>query len=120
MDKEKRIEEMAKVLSRKCAYPCPILLDKPCELCQAETLFIENYRKINENDIVIPEKLTEEISAEDILKIAIYNDKIRKETAREILNILKELYTTPYSRFYECIEDIAEKYGVDLGEDNEE
>ena len=37
-----------------------------------------------------------------------------KRTVIDVLNCLKELYSTPYSCFYENILKVAKKYGVDL------
>ena len=106
---------MAKVLSRKCAYPCPILLDKPCELCQAETLFVEGYRKINENEIVI--------SKEEYKHINSTYNLVRKKTAREIYRKGKELFGEDFDKTglgeYIVANFLTQtkEFGVDLGEE---
>lgn len=48
------------------------------------------YRMVNENSVIIPEKLTDEISVEELTKIAKYNDRVRKPACREIAN---KIYT---------------------------
>lgn len=82
--------------------------------------------KLPENAVVIPEKITEQTSPSDLIKIAKYNESVRKETAEEIL---KELYMH-VSSDYLCglrnphknavymglVEKIAKQYGVEIKE----
>ncbi len=49
------------------------------------------YRNVQDK-VVIPEKFTEETSPEDIIKIAEYNEKVRKEMARELHNIFRQIF----------------------------
>ena len=54
----------------------------------------QGYRKIPEDSVVIPNKITEETSPETLIKIAKYNEKIRKETAKEVYQELQGHGTT--------------------------
>jgi hypothetical protein len=65
--------------------------------------------KLEEDKVVIPEKITEETSPEDIIKIARYNEKVRKEMAREIL---KSFEYCNDQTFYEQWLKLAKEYGV--------
>lgn len=111
MNDKKQIEEMAQDI----ASNCPDLVEnccggKACYVCIAEGLAKDNYRKIPENAVVIPEKITEQTSPSDLIKIAIYNERVRKETAREILQWLIE------HTFESCIFEtyFREQYGVEI------
>ena len=82
----------------------------------------KGYRKINENEVVISKEEYEKlkilkeghITCEDLLEFV---NSARKEMVKDVLNCIKELYKNPYSRFHEDILKVAEKYGVDLGEE---
>lgn len=74
--KDKEIKEMAKIIMY-----CPFI-DADS---QAKELYEQGYRKIPKNAVVIPEKITEETSAETLIKIAKYNEKVRKEMAKEVI-----------------------------------
>ena len=88
----------------------------------ADVIIKQGYRKINENDVVISNETLEndlcsiEWHNEQVLKLQSDLENARKKTAREVLNCVKELYTTPYFCFHENLLKIAEKYGVDLDE----
>ena len=73
----------------------------------ADMLFVNNYRKIPENAVVIPEKITEETSPKDIIKIAKYNEKVRNETAREILDEVSKHFGGRW------LVELYKKYGLD-------
>lgn len=125
MDIEKQIKEMAKVIrpileSRTDVAYIPDL-DNPI----ANALLEQGYRKITEDKIVISKeeidniKLLLGLQKENIEITFINNTRLRqaliqaqREIARDVLNCVKELYTTPYSRFYEELLIIAEKYGI--------
>ncbi len=119
-DREKQIEEMAKVMCRSfnscenCMALSKDLFGKAnltdCECYNyAIELYAHGYRKIPKDSVVIPEKITEETSPNDIIKIAKYNEKVRKETAVEVLNLLLD---EPYSIYidaeivYEIAQDV--------------
>lgn len=80
--KKKDIEELAKAM--KGAFYC-----KDFDQL-ASVLIKQGYRKVPNCAVVIPEKITVETSSEDIIKIAKYNDNIRKETAEKILKWLND------------------------------
>ena len=131
MTEKHQIEEMAKALretkenAREVCHIQPSCRDlckySKVEYCldtiQAEELYKQGYRKIDEGSVVIPNKITEETSADDLVKIAKYNDEIRKkarqETAKEILQIIKREYD--YIGDLERI--IAKQYGVEIDND---
>ena len=148
MDKEKQIEEIAKVLNECCnrydeqgrhlgnkCSNCEYWCDTNHICCsynikEAETLYEQGYRKINENEVVISKEELERLKQEQTKSYtAIINSsfldrieqlenrliKARKETAREILQIIKQEYD--YIGDLERI--IAKKYGVEIGEENE-
>lgn len=85
----KEIEEMAKVLDEieaimweNAAYDTPDM---------AKAFYNAGYRNVK-NKVVIPEEITEETSPEDIIKIVKYNEKVRKEMAREIYNVFRQIF----------------------------
>lgn len=112
MDKENQNEEIARIICDNYNNGCCEVDGCVCNYnCKAhnedaKALYELGYRKINENEVVISKAEYEHINS-------CYN-VIRKETVREILEKVKELYTTPYSCFCENILKVAEKYGVDL------
>jgi hypothetical protein len=121
MNKNKEIEEMAKELTayewklcerlpkNKCLLTSAIHAQVSCDYCKiAEFLINEGYRNCKDK-VVIPEKITEETSPEDIIKIAKYNEKVRKETAREIL---KSFEYCNDQTFYEQWLKLAKEYEV--------
>ena len=87
----------------------------------ARFLYKHNYRKLPENSVVIPEKITEETSPEDIIKIAKYNETIRKETVRELLKALKakqvicSLEEDNFVYMFD-VNELAKQYGVEVGD----
>lgn len=109
--KEKQIEEIAKdILS---AYAVNKLYSQDV----AKSLYEQGYRKIEKDSVVIPNKITEETSAEDLIKIAKYNDKIRKQANKETAEkILNELYCTPKEQVENKIKDLARFIGVEIKE----
>ena len=132
MDKQKQIEEIAKVMCGGCHN------GKECMRClcadwyRAEMLYDANYRKIDEDSVVISKeeyeiltdisalkgKVQEALNINPIEELRQVEREARKETAREILkDIDKELYDI--SRIY--VEAVAkdskndnamDKYGV--------
>lgn len=121
----------------KCYYNEPI----NCQSClTAKSILDKGYHKIAENEVVISKEEYERLKRVETEKDRLYEIKLdlenqliqsglteyigadeiekqaRKETAREILETVKELYTTPYSCFRENILKVAEKYEVDVDE----
>ena len=89
---------------------------KHCQaILHAQRLYNAGYRKLPENAVVIPEKITEETSPEDIIKIAKYNETIRKETAREIAKFVSE-HCDDEGLMWVLDEFIAKQYGVEVEE----
>ena len=95
----------------------------------ARFLYKHNYRKLPENAVVIPEKITEETSPEDIIKIAKYNETIRKETAREIYEYFNLWLGEDFEEMDDCSfmhimkkdfirerNELAKRYGVEVEE----
>jgi hypothetical protein len=120
-NKEKKIEEMAKDISiawqNANKQSC---ISKSIPLCEliAEELAKKYQPKLPEDSIVIPDKITEETSAEDLIKIAKYNDKIRKierkETVEKIINWIDTYYPC-YSRA-DLIKELAKQFEVGIKE----
>ena len=143
MTDEKMIEGMA-VICEDCKKSCDECFDeyektiwqneikkadraKHCQaILHAQRLYNAGYRKLPENAIVIPEKITEETNLEDIIKIAKYNESVRKETAREIftevldleeLKVIRDMgWDTVYNSIYNEILELAKQYGVEVEE----
>ena len=89
---------------------------KHCQaILHAQRLYNAGYRKLPQNAVVIPEKITEETSPEDIIKIAKYNETIRKETAREIAKFVSE-HCDDEGLMWVLDEFIAKQYGVEVEE----
>lgn len=152
MNKEEMIKEMARVLStvkpcdalavsecikRKCEYPH---FDGVTCIAEhkAEALYNAGYRKIADDEIVVKKSEYEALKkATPIIKVDIREQflkeceyemrelekKAKHETAREILQEIKQKYGRSCSEYYpEYIEltgwelnKIANKYGIELG-----
>lgn len=119
MTDEKMIEELAKdIFESKVAIDGSDmafgLFDEDDHFHRiARFLYKHNYRKLPENAVVIPEKINEETSPEDIIKIAKYNESVRKKTAREIFDaIIKALEERKES--VEAFYGVPESVGVDV------
>ena len=134
-DKEKQIEEMAMYCCNTCEMGWGFDFGecaekgtngyKNCELAKetAEMIYNSGYRKIPKDAVVIPEKITEETSATDLIKIAKYNDAIRKQTAREIFERLLEEHRAFDNndvivvwQVKEVLKEIAKQFGVEVEE----
>ena len=138
MTDEKQIEEMAKDF--KCCVSCEMfggyvndnneIVDghciehtiDHCKKCyisttQAKVLHNANYRKIPEGSVVLT-KEEFEFMCVDTKKVREEEVKLaRKETAREIIDMLKQ---PPYIDFLESwvIDEIAERFGVETKDEN--
>ena len=100
MDKQKQIEEMAKVIfERGVALECIDFIhglkgsDHFYRIATA--LYNAGYRKIPDGAVVIPKTITEDTDSETLLAIANYNERVRKverkETAEKFAERLKEI-----------------------------
>ena len=123
MDREKQIEKLGKDIRESLILHIEKTILYPY---LAQDLYSKNYRKINEDEIVISKGLLKDLTSEDYITLKQFSEHIkelretRKETARDIL---KDLYYEAISNITETveltilqIEELAEKYGVDLGE----
>ena len=124
MDREKQIEKLGKDIRESLILHIEKTILYPY---LAQDLYSKNYRKINEDEIVISKGLLKDLTSEDYITLKQFSEHIkelretRKETARDIL---KDLYYEAISNITETveltilqIEELAEKYGVDLGEE---
>ena len=136
MDKEKQIEEMA-----QCIDCTPFLFEKDIKNCVylkqgigcdrykfAKENYDKGYRKINENEVVISKEEYHRLKIDGLTKSRLtisdrikLVEKARLKTAGEIL---RDLYYEATSNITDTIEltilqieELAEKYGVDLGEE---
>ena len=145
MTDEKMIEELAviccggKIDCTQCFEEYKnvmgVKIKKRADHCQAynyaEILYNAGYRKLPQNAVVIPEKIDEKTSTEDIIKIAKYNESVRKETAREIFDTIikaleeqkervKAFYGVPESvgadTAIRTVKELAKQYGVEVEE----
>lgn len=125
-DKKKNdIEELAKAM--KGAFYC-----KDFDQL-ASVLIKQGYRKVPNCAVVIPEKITVETSSEDIIKIAKYNDEVRKqassETAEKYKGFIRELLTNgddSITTYYgdvkyrlireDDLQELAKQLGVEIKE----
>ena len=127
MSDKKQIEEMARVL---CQNQCSSCTGATClALLNCKALYEHGYRKIDKDSVVIPEKITEQTSPSDLIKIAKYNESVRKETAKEILrkiiiNLLNntvidddcklEDFEFDGEEIQEVLDELAKQYGVEV------
>lgn len=131
MEKEKQIEEMARVLCQNQCYSCT---GATClALLNCKALYEHGYRKITENEVVISKeeyrklklKRKNAMAIETARKVCEHiendNKKIRKETAREILRPLYLLTRKNSCGIalisVESVEELAKHFGVEIGEE---
>ena len=118
-DKEKKIKEIVeKVLRERTDITHIPDLAEPI----AEALYNAGYRKVGEGDIII----TEDENFENLKHIATcvrkLKTKIRKDTAKEILNKVKERSVwfienpTQKDHFSEQMQELFKEYGVEIGQ----
>ena len=95
MDKQKQIEEMAKVLAVNCGecYTCKYHGDVNCiDFLGAEELYNAGYRKIPENAVVLKREEYGSLVTRPNLHTAIDVFAIRKETAEKFAELaLREI-----------------------------
>lgn len=141
----KIIEEMA-VICEDCKKSCDecfpeyekviwkhkIKIEDRAKHCQAllyaQRLYNAGYRKLPENAVVIPEKIDEKTSLEDIIKIAKYNEQVRKGIAREIFGTIikaleeqkekvKAFFGVPESIVaIRTVKELTKQYGIEVEE----
>ena len=130
MEREKMIEEMTTFL-KCCNHLC-----SECERAKqlssvygciefsiSKTLYNAGYRKVPEGAVVLTKEECEHkvILDEDHFERALNyeREKVRKETAKEILNMGKKLYEMAYHKsnaMPRLIEWIKVEYGVEIEE----
>ena len=100
-DEMKMIEQIRKDFVARCLKGSDGCDLRDCQHCHAESLYNAGYRKVAEDEIVESMKTYE---------------RARQETAREILQELKDKLLKPHSYGYEraIIELLIEKYGIEL------
>lgn len=95
MDKQKQIERMAKTMcpewgTEVCANECAII-DTCSNTYIANRLYEAGYRKADDViDHLMQAKDTSELTEKEIEFFVKHNEKVRKETAKEIYNWLNE------------------------------
>lgn len=108
-EKEKQIEEMARVICRNSkAWTCKACNwgnNPNCDAYKnAEKLISEGYRKIPKGSVVVDkEYLKKELQGLEA--------QARKETAKEIIALILERYG-----YMGILEDIAKQFGVEVEE----
>lgn len=122
MNKDEMIEEIKAVIVRHhSGLGCDVLCDgDQCENCYltAKDLYYEGYRKVADDEIVLKQSEVDEFR-KDQAEAKFLKDKIKKETAREILRLIynrikyKESANPPEIRI---VKYAAKKYGIELGE----
>ena len=144
MDRDKQIEEMAKIMSLNCGecYTCKVYgkgsKDIPCtDFLVANEIYEQGYRKITDNEVVISNEEYDKIWLngwnEGYSEILVDIKKTARDIFEKCIAKLNELITTSYEKsikanggyhggannaFHICkenLKELAEKYGVDLG-----
>lgn len=133
LKKANAIEEMAKIMCgndcEECAKESANFYGQTVEEARnnkcllkncAKTLYNAGYRKIDKDSVLIPEKITEETSAETLIKIAKYNEKVRKGMAKEILQAVKQVlnYLDDEWEISNALYPIEKQYGVEVEEND--
>ena len=112
MNKEKEIEELTEILNREsnCGIGscenCKYDDGRSVNLCiskkQAEALYNAGYRKNQKDEVILTGR---ELSLRHVEIVR----QVRKETAREIFNLLHESNDLRHIEYF-----IAQKYGVEV------
>lgn len=113
-DKEKQIEEMSMSML-KWAELNNKFFDTKGAYSLAEYLMNMNYRKM---DTVTLKLDLGDRTPEEIEKITeMFNGEIKKQVAKEIIELMKRVQAMFYDKEYVAIQNlIAEKYGVEVDE----
>lgn len=147
MTRQEQIEEIKQVLIKTCKRCRPFEEDY-MQSKYAESLYNAGYRKIPEDTVVLTREEYEKLKNESIDKlfaddtffkeefkvtkeylrkianrdyIKLVKGQVRKETAKEILNMGKKLYEMSYHKsnaMPRLMEWIKVEYGVEIGEEN--
>lgn len=108
MDKEKQIEELTSIIDS--------FYIRTYANAQAVAKFLVEkygYQKIDEGSVVIPEKITEETSPETLIKIAKYNEKVRKQGIKELIEKAEEICWDTFVYDDDLKEDVAKALLLD-------
>jgi hypothetical protein len=118
-DKEK-LEEMANDLEEEFVL-CGTLSNcgtKRCSRCFSKYLYEQGYRKIPEGSVVVSKQVWEEHIEKREKANKIFEERIRKETAREILQELYEQIDEKTPKWVETqIKMKAKQFGVEVDND---
>ena len=106
MTKEKQIEELKNILLEESNRFYGLECDEACAYCEASAVFDAGYRKESKNYI----------GTDEVLRSIDYRpvEEVRRETAKEILQILQGYDEEDYLQGLEII--IAKKYGAEVEE----
>lgn len=106
MTKEKQIEELKNILLEESNRFYGLECDEACAYCEASAVYDAGYRKESKNYI----------GTDEVLRSIDYRpvEEVRRETAKEILQILQGYDEENYLQELEII--IAKKYGVEVEE----
>lgn len=122
MDKQKQIEGMAKILGNSClwkqygslnCYDCKYYSQENHVCCsfgnkEAEMFYEAGYRKADDViDHLMQAKDTSELTEKEIEFFVKHNEKVRKETAKEILDEVSKHYGGRW------LVDLYEKYSLE-------
>lgn len=95
----------------------------PNKTWQPKVLAEEIYDMICKDKVIIPEKITKNTSSKDLVKIVEYNEKIRKQTIKGIINkiiwfAVKRIGQTNSDSYYQISFDLlnklAKEYEVEI------
>lgn len=116
MDKEKQIEEIRKVVSFNCNKEG---IAKHCPERIANGIYEAGYRKADEMiDRLMNAKTTSGLTEKEIEFFVKHNEKVRKETAKEIFQTLYDRTQNYHGDRIiltsNDIKELAEKYGVKI------
>lgn len=118
MDKQKQIDDLYDIMAEKCCDKsedgCVEMMN--CDECRAIAVYSAGYRKIPEGAVVLTEDCHKAL-------VQVYEDwserctgvvyEARKETAREILQMLDDRNIITWSELKKAI---AKRYGVEVDE----
>ena len=106
MTKEKQIEELKNILLEESNRFYGLECDEACAYCEASAVYDAGWRKESKNYI----------GTDKVLRSIDYRpvEEVRRETAKEILQILQGYDEEDYLQGLEII--IAKKYGAEVEE----
>lgn len=116
MTEQEQIEEMAIGLEEEFVL-CGTLSScgtKRCSQCFSKYLYEQGYRKLPDGaTVLLGGEYNQPLDEKTIEYFIKYNEQIRKETAREIL---QTLYNYPHEWHEMKIKELAKGYGVEIEE----